>query len=50
MTGNWGTSIRKFPYSSQPENAQIPAHVEHKRGTGELGDFAVSVEIKMKMN
>ncbi len=35
--------LESFPYSSPSENTQFHAQIEHKRETGELGDFAVSV-------
>ena len=34
------------PTADAAENAAIHAQFEHKRGTGELGDFPLSVEEK----
>ena len=38
--------LESFPYSSPSENTQIHAQIEHKRETGELGDFPLSAEGK----
>jgi hypothetical protein len=46
-TGEPGNStLEGFPASSPSENGQIHAQFEHKRGTGELGDFSLSAEEK----
>ena len=47
VTWNLGnTSLESFPYSSPSENVAIHTQFEHKRGTGELGDFPLSAEEK----
>ena len=43
------STLESFPASSPTGNSKIHAQIEHKRGTGELGDFPLSWMEKRKI-